>query len=255
MLQEADSAIRTDRALGGDAPPIALERMVRRPVPLDEAFLAFARFQEEQARLAAELLERERWALTLLLARSAPLWRQAGLRTLRFAVGLPAAPAPYHIELGSFAHLAALAEPSAEEQALVAGPVPSWARVAPHPERQQEGQSGALTGAYFPIETAEAVATLGFRRIVAQLEDASQTAAMALLAEARAQAERERCLLAVEHMLHVAPEPAPSPEVHQAALPMRLLLPLMDPSGRAWFVLLGACLAGVALLCGALTLI
>lgn len=64
-----------ERAGTGDPPPAPqgdLAHVLRLAVPLDEAFLLLARYQEERTRNAAALLERETWTLTTLLARSEP---------------------------------------------------------------------------------------------------------------------------------------------------------------------------------------
>jgi hypothetical protein len=53
--------------------PLDLQRAACGEVPLPEAFLTLASHQEEQARTAVDLLEREIWAVTVLLAGSGPL--------------------------------------------------------------------------------------------------------------------------------------------------------------------------------------
>jgi hypothetical protein len=229
------------------APPTDLDRVAGGLVPLDEAFLTLARYQEEHARAAAALRESETWALTALLARSAPIWQEPARPTLRFEVSQPAGPAPYHLELGGFAHLAALAGPTVEEQALVTAPVPSWARVTARLGRQQAGHASALAYFYTPMDTSEAIELLGCRRILARIEEATRAAGQVQLAEAQSQAERRACLLVVERMLRVAPDLAVEPHGARARGPTGWMLTLIG-AGTTAKVLVGA-YAAVVLLC------
>lgn len=226
-----------------------LERIVHRATPLDTAFQTLARHQEEQDRIAEDLLEREIWALSEILARSGPLWNQPTRPTLRFDIVQLGDPAPFHLELGSFAHLAALVAPTAEEQELTRTPAPCWARVTLNPARQIAGQSGALACSYVPIATAEAIAVVGFPQILGRVEDATRVTGKALLVEAHQQAERQARLLAVERMLHVAPDSGTDPTGRGMALHMRLALMLFGNGSSTRLVLAGVYVTCVVLLC------
>src|SRR5260370_42094710 len=97
---EATNPIQAD---GGPALPEELQRAARGEAVLTEALLTLAQHQEEQARTAADLLERETWALTAILERSAPIWGQLPEPTLRL---VPDHPDAAQLELGLFAQLA-----------------------------------------------------------------------------------------------------------------------------------------------------
>jgi hypothetical protein len=88
---------RAERALPED-----LRQAARGEATLHAAFHTLAHHQEEQARTAADLLERETWALTVILAMIGPIWASRANPTLRFALDRPAEPVPYHLELGRF---------------------------------------------------------------------------------------------------------------------------------------------------------
>lgn len=232
-------------------PPEELVRVARLAIPLDEAFLTLARYQDEQSRMAADLLERETWALTALLERSAPLWQQAAQPTLRFEIGHLGEGETYHLEVGRFAHLAGLIGPTEPEQALSAAPGPLWARVMSHAGRRQAGQTGALACAYTPISMTEAIEILGCRRIVNRIEDATREVGRVLLSQAQVQAERQACLLHLEHMLTVASDAAPESRNPLPFMPARRVLTLLGTSTRVWLVLASAYLLCVVILCGA----
>ncbi len=187
--------------------PPDLQRAACGEVPLQEAFQTLAYYQEEQTRAAVDLLEQETWAVTVHLAASGPIWSHIGRPTLRFALDCAAQSVPCHLELGTFAHLAALITPSAGERTLISARTPCWARVYPHHERQGAGQIGAVAYSYVPIPTAEAVATLGLGRILSEIEAATRAAGQAILARAQEQAARHERLLRVERMLGWGQEP------------------------------------------------
>lgn len=215
-----------------------------------DAFHTFDRCVEEHARTGADLLEREIWATNVLLQASSGMWERLPSPTLRFNVTRGAALAAFHLELGRFAHLAALATPSEEERALIAAREPCWARVSPHQDRQCAGQKGPLTCAYVPISTAEAVATVGFAKILAQIEAAARIAGQVLLAEAQAQRDRRQRLLQVERMLGWDPEPDATPALPSAPRGSRVLLALLGRDGHPWLSLSLAILGLiVAMLC------
>ncbi len=197
-----------------------LRREARGEIALAEVMLTLVQHQEEQARTAADLLERETWALTVILERSVPIWRHLPDPTLRFVPDHPDAP---HLEVGCFSHLAALISPSMDEQALIAATVPCWAQVSPAQQRRLAGQTGAFARSYVLISVAVAVATLGLGRILAQIEVATRTAGQTLLAQAEMQRERQAQLLRVERMLGVEPEPPIPPADCSRAMPLRLL--------------------------------
>lgn len=203
---------------------------------LQEAFLTFLRSQEEQAHTAADLLDREVWATTALLEASDALWDHLAEPTVRFAPDDRDAAEPCYLELGRFRHLAALISPSEDERRLLATEGAAWARIAPHRERQLAGETGALACGYVVISTAEAVAALGFGRILDQIEAATRSAGTALLAEAKSQKERQVQLARVERMLGWDSDP--SCASYEAALPAatRLLLSLAGQGGRNWVV-------------------
>ena len=221
------------RAHGRRALPEELGRGARGEIALAEVMLTLAQHQEEQARTAADLLARETWALTMILERSAPIWRHLPDPTLRFVPDHPDAP---HLEVGCFSHLAALISPSMDEQALIAATVPCWAQVSPAQQRRLAGQTGLFARSYVLISVAEAVTTLGFGRILAHLEVATRTAGQTLLTQAEVQRERQAQLLRVERMLGVEPEPPQPPADCAWALPVRLLL---CPSGFGGLALSG----------------
>ena len=224
---EATNPIQAD---GGRAFPEELRRAANGEIAVAEVLLTLAQHQEEQARTAADLLERETWALTAILERSAPLWRHLPDHTLRFVPDHPAAPV---LEVGCFSHLAALIAPSVDEQALLAATTPCWARVAGAPERRRAGQTEALARSYVLISVAEAVATLGFGRILAQIEAATRTAGQALLAQAQVQRERQARLLGVERMLGWEPDPTEAPPDGATAVRTHLLPLLLGQGGLA----------------------
>src|SRR5579875_2420031 len=101
-----------DRRSGGDAgkepamenrgstrlpAPEALRSVAEGLVTLPEAFLTLARSQEELTRAAADLQEREVWALTVLLGASEPIWPYVNPSTLAFS--LPQSTAGVHLEV------------------------------------------------------------------------------------------------------------------------------------------------------------
>ncbi|MGH2411365.1 MAG: hypothetical protein ACRDGS_13510 [Chloroflexota bacterium] len=175
--------------------------------PIYETFQTLAFSQEEQERGAADLLEREIWAVTRVMAVSAPIWNQNPSPVLSFSLGHLSEPAPYRLELSRFTHLGMLRSPSPGEQALIASDTPCWARVAPNLERHLAGYSDALACSYVPIPVAEAVKLLGLSRIMTQIEAATQSAGQAVLNEARVQEDRRARLIAVERMLGCEPNP------------------------------------------------
>ena len=107
----------------GRTVPRALERVARGDVVLTEALLMLAQQQDEQVRSAADLLEREIWALTAILELCAPIWRDLPQPTLRFAPDRPDGP---HLELSLISHLATCAGSRAGDQAAVAAVTPRW---------------------------------------------------------------------------------------------------------------------------------
>jgi len=181
-------------------PPDPIRKVNGQGGSLVETFQAIAYYQEEQERAAADLLERETWAVSRMLLASAPIWHQNPGLTLSFSLDQPGEAVPYRLELGLFSHLEALPAPSPEEKELIASPTPRWARAAPNLERHLAGCTGPLSCSYVPVSMAEAVKCLGLDRIVDQLEAATRTAGQAVLNEARTQDERRARLLAVERM-------------------------------------------------------
>ena len=224
---EATNLIQAD---DGPALPEELRQAARGEAALTEALLTLAHHQEEQARTAADLLERETWALTAILERSAPIWRHLPQPTLRFVPDRPDAP---HLELGLFSHLATLVAPSASEHALLAATTPRWARVYTCHAQQPAGQADAPVRTYVPISVAEAVATLGLGRILAQIEAATRATGRALLAEVQTQRERQARLLGVERMLGWEPDPMEAPPNGATAAGMRLVLLALGQGGFA----------------------
>jgi hypothetical protein len=219
--------------------PEELRRAAQGEAVLAEAMLTLARYQEEQARTAATLREREIWIVTALLERSAPLWRHLPSRTLRFPLDPTGA---IHLGLGHVAHPATLIAPGAVKQAVPAAITPCWARVTTLLAQLSEGQEETCVHTCVSISTADAVATLGLGRILTQLELATRTAGQALLAEAQAQQERRAQLRRAERMLGWAPEPASSVCTGERAVPTLLLLLLLGPAG---LVALGGTLWGL----------
>ncbi|HVA92420.1 MAG TPA: hypothetical protein VNL71_21570 [Chloroflexota bacterium] len=224
-----------------------LRRVIFAEVPLTTAFPMLALYQEEQVRRAADLLERETWAVAAILAVSGPIWSQFTSPTLCFPFGGPGESPPYHLEVGYFAHLAALDAPTAAERELIAATAPCWARVYPHQDRQRAGQSGALACSYVPVPLAEAVAALGLERILAQLETATRAAGQVLLNQAEAQDEREARLLRAERALDGESAPVEAPVAVEMPVRTRLVLALLEPGSRTGLAL-GAAFVGFALL-------
>ena len=232
-------------AFGGPVLPEELRQVARGEAALAEAMLTLARYAEEQALTAADLLERETWALTAILERSMPIWRHLPNPTLRFVPDHSDQP---RLELGSFSHLAALIAPSADEQALIAATAPCWARVSSAPERQVAGQTGALACSYVAISPAEAVATLGLGRILTQIEVATRTAGQALVAQAQAQRDRQSQLLRAERMLGVDPDPATMPTDCSRPISRRLALLLLESAKPVRLALAGVLWGFIAIL-------
>jgi hypothetical protein len=213
-------------------------------VALPAAFQSLADYQDELARAAADMREREVWTLTALLASSGPLWQDPARPLLRF---LPDRPDEPYLALGSYAHLRGLVTPSADDQALIAATTPCWARVAPHRERQLASGTGALGCSYVPVAIAEAVAILGFERILTQIEAFASGTGQALLAQAMMQRERQARLLAVERKLGWTQDPAEAPPSAMARTGPHPLLVLLKQGGAARWALLAA-LAGLMLI-------
>ncbi|HXT37957.1 MAG TPA: hypothetical protein VN837_20470 [Chloroflexota bacterium] len=215
------------RRLGGDQSGLlssARREGTSTTGPLHETFQTLAFSQEEQEREAADLLEREIWAVTRIMAVSTPIWNQNPSPVLSFSLGHLSEPAPYRLELSRFAHLRTLRSPSPGEQALIASDTPCWARVAPNLERHLAGYSDALACSYVPIPVAEAVKLLGLGRIMTQIEAATQSAGQAVLNEARAQEDRRARLMAVERMLGCESNPDTDPDMPvRAQLALALL--------------------------------
>jgi hypothetical protein len=230
------------QAVGGPALPEGLLRAAWGEAALDEALLTLANHQEHQARTSADLLERETWALTAIMELSAPIWRQLLFPTLRF--GTDSADEP-HLELGHFAHLATLVAPRAGEPASMAATTPRWARVFTCRKQQQAGQVEVLARTYEPISVAEAVATLGFGRILSQIEVATRTAGQALLEQEQSQRERRARLLRVERMLGWEPDHEKTPDRGTGAR-TRLALLLGEAGSTQWAP--GAALVALAVI-------
>jgi len=209
-----------------------------------EIFQAIAYQREEQQRVAADLLEREIWAVTRLLTASAPIWDQKPSPTLRFPLERPSEPVVYRLELSVFSHLADLLSPTSGEQELIRSTTPCWARVAPNLERHLAGYSDDLACSYVPISMAEAVKLLGLDRIVDQIEAATRTAYQAVMSEARAQADRRARLQAIERMFGWATEPWVSPVTIGTQVALALL-------GKGRFASLPCSVAGVGVATGA----
>ncbi len=215
--------------------------------PLYETFQSLSFSQEEQGRSAADLLEREIWAVTRIMAVSTPIWNQNPSPILSFSLGHLSEPVPYRLELSRFTHLGALRSPTPGEQALIASDTPCWARVAPNLERHLAGYSDALACSYVPIPVAEAVKLLGLGRIMAQIETATQIAGQAVLNEARAQEDRRARLLAVERMLGCEPGPVMDQE---APMRTQVALALLGKGRLAVLAPNAACLGlAVGVLC------
>lgn len=244
---EDASLVRED---GRRALPEDLLRAAHGEATLTEAFQTLVRYREEQARAAADLLERETWALTAILATSGPIWNHLKCPTLRFPLDSPGKPVSYHLELGHFPHLAALLAPSVDEQALIAATTPCWARVYPHAERQRAGETGALACSYVPIPVAEAVAALGLGRILTQIEAATCAVGQSLAAQARAQGERYERLQRVERLLGWEAEPTAEQVDRARAVGTGLVLALLGQGAGARIVLVGAFLGPFVILLG-----
>jgi hypothetical protein len=199
--------------------------------------LAVARYGREQALTAADLLERETWALTAVLDRCAPIWQHLADPILRF---LPERADQPRLELGTFSHLAALIAPSTDEQVLIAATTPRWARVSPALERQQAQQTGSLACSYVIISAAEAITMLGFGRILSQLTAATRSAGQALATQAQNQRDRQAQLMQTERQLGVVPELAAISLGDSQAIFTCLVLALLQPINLTRFALAGA---------------
>jgi hypothetical protein len=201
--------------------------MSRTDTDLLETMHALDARQEEQARTATALLEREVWAATLLIEASKPIWAYLGSPTLRF---MPARATDYHLELGYYRHLAALSDRSPDEQLLLQAALPTWARVYTHRDRCQAGFSGALGQSYVTIPVREAVIEAGFSTILAQLE-------AAMLAQAREQRDRQERLQQVERMLGWEQDPEDEAVDRPLSLGTHLLLTLLKEGTHNWLAL------------------
>jgi hypothetical protein len=202
---------------------------------LPDALATVVACREEQARVAAELLEREVWATKVLLEAAAGIWDRGAKPPLRFS--MPSGKqGQWHLEFGRFGHLEALSAPSQAEQILLTAEAPCWARAIPDHTREMAGYMGELAYAYEPIPLAEAVSTIGFATILSQLEAAARAAGQALLQEAQALAMRQARLEWVERMLGWHEDPVPLPAHYRA------LRALLGPGCR-WLV--GAALLGL----------
>jgi hypothetical protein len=230
-------------------PPDPIRKVNGQGGSLFETFQAIAYYQEEQERAAADLLERETWAVSRMLLASAPIWHQNPGLTLSFSLDQPGEAVPYRLELGRFSHLEGLPAPSAEEKELMASPTPCWARAAPNLERQLAGCTGPLACSYMTVSMAEAVKCLGLDRIVDQLEAATRTAGQAVLNEAHTQDDRRARLLAVERMFGWETEPEVDPA---AATRVQVALALL---GRGSFGSLAPGAVTLGLATGALYLL
>src|SRR5262249_44534553 len=82
----------SDGEVRQDAPrplPADLWRAAHGSADLIDAIHILARRHEEQAHAAADLLERETWALSAILVASAPIWGRLSGATLRFLADQP----------------------------------------------------------------------------------------------------------------------------------------------------------------------
>ncbi len=215
-----------------------------------ESFQTLTQSREDHARQAADLLERETWALTGILAASGAIWPHLASPTLRFALESGGDAGACHAELGLFTHLVALDVPSAAEQTLISASAPCFARVVPSQERQAAGRDGPLACSYGPMPVTEAVATIGFAKIVDEIEVAARSAGQVLLRDAEAQAERQKSVLRVERMFGWAPDPP----CEAAAPPVgsRVATFLVKEAGRHWLLQISAAFGAVAALSGLL---
>ncbi len=213
-----------------------------------EAFQPLAQAQEDQARQAADLAEREAWAPAGMLEASNALWPHLTTPTLHLAVRSSDGDEATHVELGRYGHLAALPAPIAGEQALISSPTPCFARVVASQERQAAGVDGPLACSYLPLSPAEAVAAIGFATIEADLEAAARTAGQVLLYKVEAQAERQHAVLRVERMFGWTPDPPPE----AVALPVgsRVAVLLLRQAGRHWLVQVSVAFSVMAVLSG-----
>jgi hypothetical protein len=222
---------------GGSAVPDDLQQVAHGEVALTDALLTLAYHAGEQTLVAADLLERETWALTALLERCAPIWQYLADPILRFAPERADQP---RLELGIFSHLAALVAPSPDEQALIATRTPRWARVSPAPDRERAQQTGALACSYVAISAAEAIAIVGFQRILARLTTATCIAGQALATQAQSHHDRQARLAATERSLGVVPESATAAPGNSRGIYTYLALSLLGPVRLTRWALAGA---------------
>lgn len=201
-----------------------------------EAFQTLKQSHEDQARAAADLLERETWAAAGVIEASGAIWSHLPGPTLRFALETPDDSEECRVELGRFSHLAALDEPSVGEQTLITAATPCFARVLSSQERRAAGRAGALAYSYVPISVAEAVTMLGFAKIVAEIEAATRRAGQVLLIEAEAQSGRQEQLLRIERMLGWEPDPAAATVAGAPPFRTRLAMMLVGQGDRRWLV-------------------
>jgi hypothetical protein len=191
-------------ALARRQPLETLRQVVTAEAALPTAFQALARYQDELARTAADLREREVCALTVILTISSPIWQNPSRPIMRF---MPDRPGDPHLELGTFSHLKDLFAPSADEQVLIAATQPCWARVWPHEERRLAGGTGPHGCSYVAITVDEAIAAIGFERILSQIEAAVCATGQTLLVQTLSQRKQHARLLATERMLGWEPDP------------------------------------------------
>jgi hypothetical protein len=117
------------------------------------AFQTLACYQDELTPNAADLREREVWALTAILTISGPLWQNPSHPVMQF---MPDRPGDSHLELGTFSHQTDLVASSGDEQVLIAATKPCWAQVAQHDERRLASGIGPHGCSYGPITVEEA---------------------------------------------------------------------------------------------------
>jgi hypothetical protein len=234
-------------ANGSQDPRESLLRVSRGQAGLPEAFQTLNQYEDNQAREAADLLERETWAVTGIIEASGVVWHHLSSSTVRFVVDAFEHADHSHVELGWYTHLSGLDAPSADEQSLMQCATPCFARVYASHDRQAAGYTGALACSYVPMPVAEAVTAIGAAKVLDEIDAATRVAGHALLSVAEDQSARYQELLRVERMLGWVPDPAASPD-GAPTLGTRVALALVGHGEHRWLMPVAASMASLAVL-------
>lgn len=121
--------------------------------------------------------------LVHILSESATIWHLAGnpitINPTSRQLTASGDSDPWTLQIGTFAHLAALPDPTPAERDLTTATIPCCALVYPHHNRSSRPSPNPLTHAYVPITPAQAVSRVSYASIhtalTTQLTLAAQT--------------------------------------------------------------------------------